>query len=42
MLLSLEKIMEQEKISGYSVESENFESIHNHSAFALIDKRAKS
>ncbi len=40
--LSLEKIMEQEKISGYSVESENFESIHNHSAFALIDKRAKS
>ena len=25
------------KIKGYSVESENFESIHNHSAYAKID-----
>jgi len=31
-----------ERIDAYSVESENFESIHNHSAYALItkDKRA--
>jgi GTP cyclohydrolase I len=31
-----------ERISAYIVESENFESIHNHSAYALIkhDKRA--
>ena len=27
-----------ERISYYSVESENFESIHNHSAYALIEK----
>ena len=26
-----------ERIAGYSVESENFESIHNHSAYAKID-----
>ena len=26
-----------ERIKGYSVESENFESIHNHSAYAKID-----
>ncbi len=26
------------RISGYIVESENFESIHNHSAYALIEK----
>jgi GTP cyclohydrolase I len=32
-----------ERIDAYVVESENFESIHNHSAYALIekDKRAK-
>jgi len=31
-----------DRISAYTVESENFESIHNHSAYALIehDKRA--
>jgi GTP cyclohydrolase I len=30
------------RIDAYSIESENFESIHNHSAYALIrqDKRA--
>ncbi len=35
---------EDERIDAYSVESENFESIHNHSAYALItrDKRSKS
>ncbi len=27
-----------ERITGYIVESENFESIHNHSAYALIEK----
>jgi GTP cyclohydrolase I len=27
-----------ERIEGYVVESENFESIHNHSAYALIEK----
>jgi GTP cyclohydrolase I len=26
------------RIAGYVVESENFESIHNHSAYALIEK----
>jgi len=28
----------EERISKYIVESENFESIHNHSAYALIEK----
>ncbi|MHB1099329.1 MAG: GTP cyclohydrolase, FolE2/MptA family, partial [Burkholderiales bacterium] len=26
------------RINGYIVESENFESIHNHSAYALIER----
>ena len=30
------------RIDGYVVESENFESIHNHSAYALIEKNAKA
>jgi GTP cyclohydrolase I len=29
------------RIDGYVVESENFESIHNHSAYALIEKNVK-
>jgi GTP cyclohydrolase I len=31
------------RIEAYTVESENFESIHNHSAYALIqrDKKAR-
>jgi GTP cyclohydrolase I len=29
---------EDPRIDGYVVESENFESIHNHSAYALIEK----
>ncbi len=29
------------RISGYIVESENFESIHNHSAYALVEKKIK-
>jgi GTP cyclohydrolase I len=27
-----------QRITGYIVESENFESIHNHSAYAMIEK----
>ena len=30
------------RIEGYVVESENFESIHNHSAYALIEKDTRS
>jgi GTP cyclohydrolase I len=37
--ISLEKHRSKKRISGYSIESENFESIHNHSAFAQINKR---
>ncbi len=35
---------DDERIDAYTVESENFESIHNHSAYALItrDKRSES
>ena len=29
------------RIDAYVVESENFESIHNHSAYALIEKNKK-
>ncbi|NOZ51752.1 MAG: GTP cyclohydrolase I FolE2 [Gammaproteobacteria bacterium] len=32
------KLNNDPRISGYIVESENFESIHNHSAYALIEK----
>ena len=34
---------EDERVAAYTVESENFESIHNHSAYALItrDKEAE-
>ena len=35
--IKLQKLINQNLISGFSVESENFESIHNHSAFARID-----
>ena len=31
-----------QRIDAYSVESENFESIHNHSAYAMIEKDKKS
>ena len=31
-----------ERISAYVVESENFESIHNHSAYALIERNKES
>jgi GTP cyclohydrolase I len=32
------RLNEDERVRGYTVESENFESIHNHSAYALIEK----
>ncbi len=32
------RLNEDERIRGYVVESENFESIHNHSAYALIER----
>jgi GTP cyclohydrolase I len=32
------KLNQDERISAYTVESENFESIHNHSAYALIER----
>jgi len=32
------KLNADERIAAYQVESENFESIHNHSAYALIEK----
>ena len=35
--IKLQELITQNLISGFSVESENFESIHNHSAFARID-----
>jgi GTP cyclohydrolase I len=31
------RLNEDKRISSYVVESENFESIHNHSAYALIE-----
>jgi GTP cyclohydrolase I len=31
-----------ERIDSYVVESENFESIHNHSAYALIERNKRS
>ena len=31
-----------ERITAYVVESENFESIHNHSAYALIERDKKA
>ena len=34
------KLNSDERIIAYTVESENFESIHNHSAYALIEKKA--
>jgi GTP cyclohydrolase I len=32
----------EERIEAYVVESENFESIHNHSAYALIEKNKRA
>jgi GTP cyclohydrolase IB len=32
------RLNEEDRVTRYTVESENFESIHNHSAYALIEK----
>jgi GTP cyclohydrolase IB len=32
------KLNQDERVAAYSVESENFESIHNHSAYAMIER----
>jgi GTP cyclohydrolase I len=32
------RLNRDERIAAYIVESENFESIHNHSAYALIER----
>jgi GTP cyclohydrolase IB len=32
------RLMADERITTFAVESENFESIHNHSAYALIEQ----
>jgi len=34
------KANEQDNIVWYKVEAENFESIHNHNAYAMIEKHA--
>ena len=34
-----EKLEHQENVTWYSVEAENFESIHNHNAYAYVEKR---
>ncbi|AKP74299.2 GTP cyclohydrolase FolE2 [Piscirickettsia salmonis] len=36
-----EQLNHDQRISAYKVESENFESIHNHSAYAVIEQRKK-
>jgi len=36
------KFNEDERIEAYSVEAENFESIHNHSAYAQITRGLNS
>jgi GTP cyclohydrolase I len=33
------KLNKDRRVTAYVVESENFESIHNHSAYAMIQKR---
>jgi GTP cyclohydrolase I len=32
------KFNADERVAAYTVESENFESIHNHSAYAMIER----
>jgi GTP cyclohydrolase I len=36
------RLNEDERITAYTVEAENFESIHNHSAYALIERDKES
>jgi len=35
------RLNQESRIEGYIVESENFESIHNHSAYAMIEHNMK-
>ncbi len=43
MVRDIAAVMNQdERICAYTVESENFESIHNHSAYALIERNKKT
>ena len=35
------RLNKESRIEGYIVESENFESIHNHSAYAMIEHNMK-
>jgi GTP cyclohydrolase I len=32
------KLNQDDRVAAYAVESENFESIHNHSAYAMIER----
>jgi GTP cyclohydrolase I len=32
------KLNDDDRVGSYRVESENFESIHNHSAYAMIER----
>jgi len=36
------RLNDDERITAYTVEAENFESIHNHSAYALIERDKES
>ena len=36
------KLNQDDRIAAYTVEAENFESIHNHSAYALIQRDKES
>ena len=36
------RLNDDERVSAYTIESENFESIHNHSAYALIERDKES
>jgi len=36
------RLNNEERVAAYVVESENFESIHNHSAYALIERNKES
>ena len=36
------RLNDDDRIKAYTVEAENFESIHNHSAYALIERDKES
>jgi GTP cyclohydrolase I len=37
-----ERLMADENITWFTVESENFESIHNHSAYAFVERNRET